>query len=451
MTATPASRLSSWVLAAGLTASFLTGARPSGPALAATYYVDQGHPNASDSNPGTAEDSPWLTLARAMTVTAGDTVYVKNGIYKESNSVVYHRPAIRPRHGGTASAPVAFRAFPGHQPVVTVTVALGGGNDYVIWDGFTSSTGTTTVGSRYFVYGSKSDPVEGFILENCTIHGTPISTSSQKVPGDNYPGIFAQHTGNGTIRNCVIRDFAFTDSHGVNAAGILLYFNRNLLVEHNEIYRTNVAIFDKAAGEFNVFRNNYIHDVFNTGILFACFGHDQAPCRGSEIYQNVIANARKGGLAIGNDTVPHIPFHDFRVYNNTIHNVPIAISNGTTPGLRLWNNILSATESAMLLRNVPTDIALSDFSDFHPAARFASERTTYATLSMWQRGTGLDRHSIRQDPLFADPGAGDHRLRPDSPARGAGREGGVATGAPVDMGAYPMGAERIGPCGRECR
>src|SRR5690606_13472521 len=36
-----------------------------GPLAAATYYVDQKHPNASDNNPGTAKQ-PWLTLRKAM-------------------------------------------------------------------------------------------------------------------------------------------------------------------------------------------------------------------------------------------------------------------------------------------------------------------------------------------------------------------------------------------------
>lgn len=432
----PASRILS-VFAAAL----LVGAWVPTPARAVTYYVDQGHPNASDANPGTAEDAPWLTLARAMTVVASDTVYVKRGSYAHGNSVHNGQAWLRPASSGRPDARIAFRAVPGHQVVLEASISGGVHNNYVTWDGFTLAPGTYVR-----LYGASSNRIVGTILENLTIQRGPIP-----VREGNYDGIFLQYTSQTVIRNSMIRDVYYSDSHFVNASGIKLYFNDRALIEHNEIYRTNVAIFDKAGGEFNVFRNNHIHDVFNTGIVFACFGHDHAPCRGGEIYQNVIATARKVGLAIGNDVVPHIRFQDFKVYNNTIHNVPVAISNGTTPGLGLWNNILSATESAMLLRNVPTDIALSDFSNFYPAARFASERTTYATLSMWQRGTELDRHSIRQDPLFTSPLTGDFRLQPASPARGTGREGGVTTGTPVDMGAYPTGAERIGPCGQECR
>lgn len=45
------------------------------------YYVDKNNPNASDSNPGT-ENFPWLTIQKAAdTMEAGDTVYIKEGIY----------------------------------------------------------------------------------------------------------------------------------------------------------------------------------------------------------------------------------------------------------------------------------------------------------------------------------------------------------------------------------
>ena len=50
---------------------------------AATYYVAQEAPNASDKNPGT-EEAPWKTLTHAAeTAAKGDTVYVKAGTYRE--------------------------------------------------------------------------------------------------------------------------------------------------------------------------------------------------------------------------------------------------------------------------------------------------------------------------------------------------------------------------------
>ena len=68
-----------WVLLAVVALS-LTGRQ----AWAAQYYVDQGHPAASDANPGTAS-LPFRTIQRGINAAAGgDTVWVKSGVYEEA-------------------------------------------------------------------------------------------------------------------------------------------------------------------------------------------------------------------------------------------------------------------------------------------------------------------------------------------------------------------------------
>jgi parallel beta helix pectate lyase-like protein len=85
---------------------------------AAVYYVDQGHPSASDGNPGT-EALPWLTVDKgANTAIAGDTVLVKAGIYRE---------AVSPSHSGTAENPITLKGAPGE------TVILSGADEITGW------------------------------------------------------------------------------------------------------------------------------------------------------------------------------------------------------------------------------------------------------------------------------------------------------------------------------
>lgn len=79
---------------------------------AATYYVDQGHPSASDSNPGT-KAAPMLTISGAMSaldIQPGDTVRVKAGIYRDRFGL---------KGDGTPEEPKVLMAEPGHEVVLS--------------------------------------------------------------------------------------------------------------------------------------------------------------------------------------------------------------------------------------------------------------------------------------------------------------------------------------------
>ncbi|HOI54000.1 MAG TPA: right-handed parallel beta-helix repeat-containing protein [Phycisphaerae bacterium] len=79
-------------------------------ALAATYYVDQNHPAASDSNPGT-EALPWKTLAKAAAAMyPGDTTIAKAGIYRERFGV---------GRSGTETQPITLKGAPGQRVVLS--------------------------------------------------------------------------------------------------------------------------------------------------------------------------------------------------------------------------------------------------------------------------------------------------------------------------------------------
>ena len=77
---------------------------------AADYYVDQRAANASDENAGTAEQ-PWKTLGEAAdTAVAGDTVWIKAGIYLET---------LRVTKSGELNKPIVFQAFGDHPVLIT--------------------------------------------------------------------------------------------------------------------------------------------------------------------------------------------------------------------------------------------------------------------------------------------------------------------------------------------
>jgi hypothetical protein len=81
--------------------------------IATTYYVDAHHTAANDNNPGTL-DLPWRTIQHAAeTLAAGDTVYIRNG--------VYHEHLYIDNHGNVDNGYIVFSAYPGEKPVIDGT------------------------------------------------------------------------------------------------------------------------------------------------------------------------------------------------------------------------------------------------------------------------------------------------------------------------------------------
>jgi hypothetical protein len=74
-----------------------------------SHYVA---PGGSDSGPGT-EAHPWATFAKAvLAVESGDTVYVRQGLYKERLII---------NKSGSAGAPITFRSYPGETATIDGT------------------------------------------------------------------------------------------------------------------------------------------------------------------------------------------------------------------------------------------------------------------------------------------------------------------------------------------
>jgi hypothetical protein len=90
---------------------------------AQTYTVDQNHPSAADSNPGTL-NAPWLTIRHAAeTAGAGDQVFIRAGVYYET---IYFDQS------GNEDAPVIYSAYAGEKPVIDGTGVTDSQNGLVI-------------------------------------------------------------------------------------------------------------------------------------------------------------------------------------------------------------------------------------------------------------------------------------------------------------------------------
>jgi hypothetical protein len=209
------------------------------------------------------------------------------------------------------------------------------------------------------------------------------------------------------------------------------------------------GIKEKENGESIEVRRNYIHDC---GVGIEVMNQNTLTTRAYRIYENVFHNC---ATAVGGNTNSTAVMKDIYIYNNVFSEYRAKAVNGTNhgSGRHIWNNIFYRSGSVsqadfFTYMDPPEEIVLMDYNLYtqQPRMRIGiySTRRDFTGLRSWQRsGYGFDRNSVVvADPGFVDAAAGDFRLRPESPARGAGRSDGTPSGKRVNIGAYPADDER---------
>lgn len=95
------------------------------PLHAADYYVAGQDANAADTSPGTLKQ-PWKTLAKAAaTAKAGDTVWIRGGLYRETLKI---------KNSGAPNKPITFAAYKSERPIISgADVVSGFVRDGVFW------------------------------------------------------------------------------------------------------------------------------------------------------------------------------------------------------------------------------------------------------------------------------------------------------------------------------
>jgi|CXWL01.1.fsa_nt_gi hypothetical protein len=193
---------------------------------AATYYVAT---TGNDANSG-ASAAPWKTVAKAANaMVAGDTTYVRGGVYEES-FINFHK-------SGTAANPIKLLRFPSESPIIDC-IDRAKTHRIVI---------ENPAGQKYPI-GWIS--IEGFEIRNCYNGIKFISAHDLTIRGnwfhDNWPGAGAVY-GNGTRilvdRNRINHngDFVGCDTgatackpgyHGMYMNGAAITITNNLIYDN---------------------------------------------------------------------------------------------------------------------------------------------------------------------------------------------------------------------------
>ena len=214
---------------------------------------------------------------------------------------------------------------------------------------------------------------------------------------------------------------------------------RDNLIERNEIHHAMQRLGDgngvyvRGAGEGNVVRGNYIHDLLGTTIMQAAVRTDGGQT-GTLIAGNVIQRCRSQGVVLKLDN---------RCEGNIVADILgpprghcLSVREGPLDGAVIRRNVfvLTSPEGAFIdeLPARPKDP--TEDRRGHKLARSADADTdanvyhrpadpaAAAAFLARQRADGVDANSVAADPMFVDAAAGDFRFRPGSPAHAIGIE-----------------------------
>lgn len=301
------------------------------------YYVA---PTGDDSNIGTLE-APWKTIQKAAdTLVAGETVFVRGGVYKEFVTIK--------NSGSKEGGYISYKAFSGEKPVLD-------GKDVTIDD--ENSALMYLSNASYII-------VDGFEMRNV-----------QTADPDVYPAGIRIREGGHYIQllNNNVHDIVNKTKKG-NAHGIHIYGNSeiemsDIVIKGNEVHHLTLGNSEALTVSGNVdgflIENNSVHDNNNIGIDLAGFYNAcKSPCidrarngkvRGNSVFNNssVSNPAYEGHYAAGGiyaDGATKIIIENNFVYNNDF-GIELASENQRkqTSQIEVRNNVIYQNNGAGII------------------------------------------------------------------------------------------------------
>jgi len=207
----------------------------------------------------------------------------------------------------------------------------------------------------------------------------------------------------------------------------------NNLITNNEIHHAmekmgdGNAIYIRGAGARNIIQRNYIHHLV-TPMIMQCAIRTDGGQRDTIIRENIIYKCTSQGMMLKLNT---------QFENNIIADIIspprgyyLSLREGPLTGATIKHNIFYSSDSVEAFihefsannreksedrRGRAIARATDAETDYNLYFAAAQPNETKAFLKR-QRRLGIDKNSLRSDPMFVDPANGDFTLHPDSPA-----------------------------------
>jgi len=433
----------------------------SSPLMALDYYVDQSHPEANDTNPG-SEVLPWKTIQKAAdTLTAGNRVLVKSGEYTELPDRYPDKPVkgIKPQKSGTDNNPIIYQEAPGHRVIIN----------------------QQNQGSGFYLVNKAYITIKGFEIKNAYDGGIYANyTNNNIVIEDNHiHHVDGSRGANiGAVRlngcsNCVVRNNKLHDvkvggdQTNQNGAGVHSFDMTNALIENNEIFNVASGVFHKRSGSVNipgaVIRRNIIHDTHLYGLYYSVSGAGDKAHYQQNVYENIFYNIGNACVYASVNETSSLS-QGIYIYNNTFDGSGVFLTGFA--GAEIYNNIFYKTQGwgkyAIITTNQYGHTSRLDYAGnnlyFDNGTNildlYGAKERKFNSLDEWKNANPSEVetlniipgiNSFESDPLFNSTTYRDYLLKPTSP--GLASNGAVARlGSPnnaVNMGAYSDSSQNI--------
>jgi hypothetical protein len=379
---------------------------------AATYYVAA---SGNDGSAGTLSQ-PFRTIARGVSsLTAGDTLYIRGGIWTEQINLQ------TPQKQGTPGSYITIAGYPGETVTIRYT------------DGDASYGGVKARGNlgylifqNFILDGINQGTDTGWSLVDGNHH---IIIRNVEIKNVKYNGLYiGSNASNITIQNCTIHDqISPTGLPGQRYYGIYVSNGEMITIEGNNIYNNpggGIQVYSNPGPISGVvIRGNRIHD------------------------NNFLSSSPVGGLIVQGNSAN--PISATQIYNNVFAKNGSASTAGSasgmqisyyTSGTKVWNNTVYGNRYHGIQVGFDTTTANAIIQNNISYGNLAGDYVNKGS------GTSYSNNLVSTNPAFANIDASDFRLQSSSPAIDAGVTLSSVTsdinqrvrpaGAAYDIGAY---------------